>query len=475
MSAGIASGLACSKIWPSAAPPLPGKLLALVTLRPAQTVVERLCAAGSSRVISKPTATTTSRLRAATAIVRSARPVIFPLDKQLALLPGLLTPLLQDHLAHLSAWMPFGKAAALLECFTQTRVSESTAQLHTEAVGLAYEAVQLAEVERIERDWPEVKTGPDKLALSADGAMVPLIGGEWAEVKTLVVGEVVEASQAQATGEVKTCNLSYFSRLSDAESFPRLTLGELYRRRLESASQVAAVSDGAEWIQGFLDYHCPSAKRILDFPHAAQRICQIGEVVLGAEHPSLSAWQKHQLHQLKHQGAEHLLDSLRTFAAAQLSEPLIAENLAYLEKRVAQMQYAMFQAQGWPIGSGMVESANKLVVEARLKGAGMHWTRASVNPLLALRNAVCNDRWEEAWRESSAQIERVGKVRRAVQPKRVAGLEPAPALAPALPVAVVEPQVASPSPSKAAATHPWRRTNYATKARVAQAGVHARK
>jgi hypothetical protein len=68
----------------------------------------------------------------------------------------------------------------------------------------------------------------------------------------------------------------------------------------------------------------------------------------------------------------------------------------------------------------MLESANKLVVEARLKGAGMHWSRASVNPLLALRNAVCNDRWAEAWQQSVAQIRRVGMCRRAVEPKSAA-------------------------------------------------------
>jgi hypothetical protein len=39
-------------------------------------------------------------------------------------------------------------------------------------------------------------------------------------------------------------------------------------------------------------------------------------------------------------------------------------------------------SEGWPIGSGVVESGNKLVVEARLKGAGMHWSRLSLNPLL---------------------------------------------------------------------------------------------
>src|SRR6185436_1327258 len=137
----------------------------------------------------------------------------------------------------------------------------------------------------------------------------------------------------------------------------------------------------------------------------------------------LPAWQTRQLHALKHDGPEGVLDSLRLLAGAQESVPLIAENLMYLEKRQAQMQYPDFQAQGWPIGSGMVESANKLVVEARLKGAGMHWSRASVNPLLALRNAVCNDRWAEAWEQSVAHIRRCGICRREVQPRSAAGKE----------------------------------------------------
>jgi hypothetical protein len=56
-----------------------------------------------------------------------------------------------------------------------------------------------------------------------------------------------------------------------------------------------------------------------------------------------------------------------------------------------------FIQQGWPIGSGMVESANKDVVEARLKGTGMHWQATHVNPMLAIPNILCSDRWETAW------------------------------------------------------------------------------
>ena len=147
--------------------------------------------------------------------------------------------------------------------------------------------------------------------------------------------------------------------MAEAELFQRLTFGELYRRRLETAEQVASVRDGAEWIQGFIDFHAPSATRILDFPHAAARICQIGEAVLGAQHASLRTWQTRQLHLLKHHGGAGVIERLRSFAATHLTEAVVAENLAYLEKRVAQMQYPSFLSQGWPIGSGMVESGNK--------------------------------------------------------------------------------------------------------------------
>jgi hypothetical protein len=437
-----------------------------------RTVVAHLFAVVLSRGTSKPTVDTPSRSHAATAIVRLARRGIFPLDKQLALLPGRLTPLLQDHLTHLGTWMPFAKAAALLECFTHTPVSESTAQRLTESVGMAYEAIQLAEVERIERDWPEAPEGPAKLVVSADGAMVPLLAGEWAEVKTLVVSEVGEASDAAGERQVHTHSHSYFSRLTDAESFQRLSLGEMYRRGVENTEQVGAVNDGAEWIQGLWEYHCPAALRILDFPHAAERVSQIGDVVLGEGSAEAAAWRTDQLHRLKHEGATEVVPELRSFAAVHLTLPLVAENMAYLEKRVAQMQYPVFQAQGWPIGSGVVESGNKLVVEARLKGAGMHWARASVNPMLALRNAVCNDRWDEAWQQSSEQIRRVGLVRRAVTPKRVAAPEDVVAK-PAVPASVVDPPVERAPHPKPAANHPWRRYR-ATKARMDLAEPRAR-
>ena len=56
------------------------------------------------------------------------------------------------------------------------------------------------------------------------------------------------------------------------------------------------------------------------------------------------------------------------------------------------------------MGSGSVESANKLGVQARLKGAGMPWKRENVNPMLCLRNARGSQRGEDAWRERRAAL-----------------------------------------------------------------------
>jgi hypothetical protein len=81
-------------------------------------------------------------------------------------------------------------------------------------------------------------------------------------------------------------------------------------------------------------------------------------------------WLAGVLHRLKHQGPARVLNHL-AWLAARSPSPTLRENLAYVQKREAHLQYPTYQAAGWPSGSGSVESANTVVVEARLKGAGM--------------------------------------------------------------------------------------------------------
>jgi len=321
----------------------------------------------------------------------------FPLDEELAILPGKLTPREHECLVRLSGWMPFGRAVELLGDFLGIQVSQIVAQNYTETAGAMYVQMQEEEVARLEGEMPEAARGADRIQISADGAMVPLLHGIWAEVRTLVVGEVQPAVEEKGEQVVHTQNLSYFSRKVTAQEFGRLALVEMHRRGVEQAKQVAAVMDGADWEQSFVDFHCPGATRILDFAHAAEHLNQIGEYVHGQHTPESQAWLQERLHCLKHEGPDQLLIEFEKLQRKHPSAEAISSNLAYLKKRKAHMQYPLFQAQGWPIGSGMVESGNKLVVQARLKGAGMHWAEEHVNPMLAIRNILCSGRWREDW------------------------------------------------------------------------------
>jgi len=292
----------------------------------------------------------------------------------------------------------------MFEEFTGIRLSKIVSQRVTEAAGRVYEEMQSAEAQEILEKKPRPSAQPQKVQISADGAMIPLLHGVWAEVRTLVVGEIEPAVKEKGDRAVHARNLSYFSRKVSSEQFETLALAEMHRRGVENARMVAAVMDGAEWLQSFTDYHCPQAIRILDFPHAAGHISPIGDFLHGQHTPESKTWLREHLHQLRHEGPSQLLAEFQKLQRQQPTAELLSSNLAYLEKREGQMQYPAFQAQGLPIGSGIVESGNKLVVEARLKGAGMHWADHNVNPMLALRNIICSKRWQEDWTKIEVRL-----------------------------------------------------------------------
>jgi hypothetical protein len=377
--------------------------------------------------------------------------------------------------------MPFRHAAEELEFFTRVAVSEATARRVTERAGQAYVEVQTGQVAELERTLPAPPRGPARLLLSADGAFVPLVGGEWTEVKTLALGVIGAPVWEAKRGErvVHTSALSYFSRRTEAADFAHLALVETHRRGVETAERVVAVTDGADWLQGFIDYHRRDAIRILDFPHATEHLAVAGRVLYGEATPAFAAWFEPLCHDLKHADPEQVLDELRHLLKLAEVEALSPEALAtiqaqldYLEKRRSMMTYATFQQHGLPIGDGCVESANKLVVESRLKQAGMRWLPEHVNPMVALRNVACNDRWSEAWGQISHHQHRPARPRPSTPRAQTAApkADSSPVTPELVPLPTPQPEIAvrepprsedtpkSKAPYRPAPDHPWRRT-----------------
>jgi len=333
----------------------------------------------------------------------------FPLDEELELPMGSLSPRLAESVGLLGTLIPFEQVPATLVFFSRVEIDQDTARRRTEAAGGALVQVEKAEVERIERECPPVPPGPAIQQLSADGAMVPLVHGEWAEVKTLVIGTVGERVEGDGSPAAHTGELSYFSRLTDAQTFTRLATGEVHRRGTKRAGEVCAVMDGAEWLHRLVDEHRPDAVRILDFPHAAEHVSSAAHAVFGAGTAAASEWLGVQFHVLKHGDPDQLLAALRALPVETADRPEETQAVrdavvGYLEKRRGQIEYAEFLQRGYPIGSGAVESANKVLVEARLKGSGMHWARINVDPMLALRAALRSGRWTQAWAQITGQL-----------------------------------------------------------------------
>ena len=370
--------------------------------------------------------------------------------------------------------MPFERAAKELAHFTRVDVSETSVRNHTEVAGAAYVALQKVELDRLHRERPVGPTGPDVLQVSADGAMVPLKGGEWAEVKTVAVGRIEVVTNRDGVAEAHARELGYFSRLADAETFTREAWVELHRAGLATAKTVCGVMDGADWEQTFLDVHRADAIRILDFPHAVEYLTRAAQASWGQGAATAERWVNEQAHILKHDehGAAKVLKELSHLPTERSVDPVAARQaretaVNYLTKRLNQIQYASFQAQGFPIGSGSVESANKLVVEARLKGSGMHWARSHVNAVVALRTIACSDRWTEAWPQIESHLrQHVRHTRRQRQRARRAALvatwtrSPIPADASSTP----NPSGRRHSPSivngRPTALHPWKKPTY---------------
>lgn len=278
--------------------------------------------------------------------VVTATSVFSPLDEELQLLPGQYTPQIQEAMTRLGSKIPYEQAVEEVWLNQRTRVEESTLRGTTNRHGKVAEAIIRAEVERLEREAPSATATPQQLLVSADGASIRLTNGEWREVKTVAVGEF-ESQWNEKAGEVqvKTRDISYFSRSYQIREFERYSLSELQRRGGDNAGIVVTVNDGSEWIQSFADYHFPQAVRILDFWHALEHVSAAGKVVLGEGTEAFRQWFKRMPHQMKHKPPQHTIADLcllRARTTTDEQEAAIDNTHRYLQKRYKMIDYPHF-------------------------------------------------------------------------------------------------------------------------------------
>ncbi len=243
---------------------------------------------------------------------------------------------------------------------------------------------------------PETK--PEHLCISMDGVKVNTVEG-WREVKTVAVSEVQRLKEPEPDGtRVRLVNHSYRAGFWEAKEFAQVQYAEAKRRGVEWAKRLTSVNDGAEWIWALVLLCYPSARQIVDWWHAVERLWRVGNLVFGQGSDLARVWvkaRKDELWQGEVVKVVAALDGLNPNGEGARDEVRLLRD--YLQGHADRMRYQTFREDGEPVGSGTVESACKNVVGTRLKRGGMRWKVDRAEAVLALRCAILSDRWHEAW------------------------------------------------------------------------------
>lgn len=335
----------------------------------------------------------------------SAVTVFFPLDQALTLGRQGWTPGTVAQAVRLAVEIPsYQRAAEVFRELTHLALSKSTLHRLTSEAGqqvaaqLEEEAQAMVRIPHKEeailwRQTPE----PDSplMNVSSDGVLIRLRNEGFKEVKAVAVSAVEQVTDVQ-TGEttVQLTQHSYRAGLWEAPTFANHLWAEACRRGLEKAKRVVSVNDGAAWIWAIVFMCFARCAQILDWYHATQRLWTIAAAYFGDDQAAATAWVETQKALLAHSQLLQVFQNIRRLYPRHhpCPEP-VSKAVRYLFHNRWRMCYREFRQAGYPIGSGVIESACKLVVQERMKQAGMQWSRTGAHAMLALRSVLLSDRW----------------------------------------------------------------------------------
>jgi hypothetical protein len=241
--------------------------------------------------------------------------------------------------------------------------------------------------------------------VALDGAMIFVRNEGWKELKAGCVFDI--ALQPEVVKEsggsewfAHAVNTSYLGVLGGPERFGQHLWAEALRRRVPEAHDSLVCGDGAPWIWNLALEHFGDSRQVVDWYHAAQHLYKAAHLAFG-EGSAEAIRQAKGLETPLYQGhATQVAETLREWA---VEFPSVAKELrseaGYFENNKRRMQYLELREDGFPIGSGMVESGCKQF-RARFNGAGMRWNREGAERMIPVRAAIMSHRFDQVWREA---------------------------------------------------------------------------
>jgi hypothetical protein len=194
--------------------------------------------------------------------------------------------------------------------------------------------------------------------------------------------------------------------------YPLAEMGPLLRRQgaqvgLDRAEVWVAITDGGVGLEDFVRLNFPRVEAvILDFYHAAEYLARLAIALHPHDEAAALDQTKSWSRVLRDEGGDAMIGVLESWEwpSRQGLPAVRAEVLSYFGNQVHRMDYPSYEANGWYIGSGAVESACKTVVGQRMKGSGMRWSETGSHALCHVRALYRSEhsQWTDFWRRSTA-------------------------------------------------------------------------
>lgn len=196
---------------------------------------------------------------------------------------------------------------------------------------------------------------------------------------------------------------SYVGTYDGCREIAVLLRQEADRRGLGKAQKVVFIGDGAAWIWKNCQLTFPGAVQILDFYHASEYVVSIAEAIHSNDKHKAKELHEKWRKEMKQSSPQQLI--LETYMWleehpewSEERRTLIQDKINYLQNHHTRTRYGEYRANGYFIGSGVIEAGCKTVVGARLKQSGMFWSKAGAENILGLRCLMLGPHFDEAWK-----------------------------------------------------------------------------
>ena len=340
-----------------------------------------------------------------------------PRDRALGLVDTSLSPGVLRMVGLVGAMVSFEEGHELLRELANVRVPTKHVERAAEALG--------REIAQDEQHVVEPPGAHESLAptlyLGMDGTGVPVRKAEVVdrpgkqpdgsaktrEVKLVTVWSA-EGRDEDGTPVRDAGSISYSAAIESAaqkdtdetlSAFAARVEREATRRGFDRVARRAVLGDGATWIWNLADERFPDAVQIVDRFHVKQHLSDVAKSIYGATSDLARAWARARHDELDAGDLDAVLGALRPHAVAHDEARRCVD---YVEHNRERMRYPAFRATGLCTSTGVVEAGCKVAIGTRCKRAGMHWTVAGAEAIIALRCCKLSGRFEDFWERRSA-------------------------------------------------------------------------